>query len=702
VEQSIGIAFSTNNTEMKVIEAVTRIENVMASFAQSAARMSGSMGGAFSAVEQKMGTVTTQVGMLNTGLEKVAATARAVQGSLAGMKAPPAMGLLAGVSGAKTGAGTGAGGGGSMFPSGGMVPWFMLRWMAYGAVIHGAKAGITDIVLGKARNKLVEGQNVFAGLNMGREEVLGYENRGYEFIKKNPAAGTIQDYQKTVSEVYNAFATEMDAFKKSNPVEAEKQIGDMSEMSMIMAKALKVTPEAFANIVGKASTAQKMFMDQADRAKYDSGEKNIAELYGGTLQKIATVVRTTFMWGKNVGDMMNYVLPSALDVGMDISKVLSLGGVLISSGQKGQKAARGLRHFLEEDVGKLGVIDMAAAPGGLGAYKQYKGLKGESKQWLDAQLTELYKKRFAADPAGTLLKAAESAKVMEKRGIPLSMMNFPKAWVGQIREMMKDGFIEKYNQIMAEMPANLNPEETKAYMEETMARVQGKDVTWMRISNTWDQMMTTWARIAMEGEGAQQIATNIQGAMSKWTSYLKGTGSAVDAVEAGLASVYSMFSYLAGKFADIHAAYAELLAKIGISKGKELGIIPQSTDVPKIAETHQKGKMSSLPEFFGYGLYKMEEQFGRLYDAGSAGLGKWWRNNPLFDDGTGASGGPLPGKPYVPDSGDAQIAPQSSSTDRPTEVHVFLDGHELRNVQYENNRVAHIQRGGAGGTAYVG
>ncbi len=540
MDQTIGIIFAARGDEL-IMDAVTRIQNVLVGLEATAANVATNMTASMTKINTVMGTAKDQIIQLDAQMKKLAATAGTVGSGM----------MVGGTGKGPTGVGevipmdrVTKGGGG--ITSGKFVPFFMLRWMAYGAGIMAVRKYIKDILLGAARDKILDEENVLSGLGMTGPSINKVEEEGWKFLRKAPQTGTIHDYMKAAAETVSGANLTGDMEKMSAEKGAEVA-AITTQLSMLYAKAFESSPQVFSNMFGRIVQAKKMFMDAETRSKYDTGELDLAQLYLNELKGVQAVILSTDMWGPGMKEIMKHALPSALGIGMDVGEIMALGGVLTTGGRQGNISSRMMRQFIEKDIAGFGKLELMGGKGGGKYWERYKKTKPEKRQQIDATLREMWQKKLAISVEDTFKEAAENVERARKRGIadPVATAGIPAMWAPAIKQMMLPGFWERYRDVMTrrakELEERLSRNLTVQEQLDEMTRILGapitNDMTWRSMHMAGEEMWNAWAKTSLASKENQDMANSVTNALRKTADYFRGTASSVDAWSASLDAI---------------------------------------------------------------------------------------------------------------------------------------------------------------------
>jgi len=697
-----------------IMDSITRMETLMNSLATTATAATGKMATAFNSafapLTTKLSTIKTELGTVTRQMEALARASKSVT---------PLRVM---------GAGGGAGGrvpkddsifGMSMDK---FVPFFMMRWMLWGGLIHGAKSLMENVVLGKAREKLVEPESVLAGSNLSREQILATERRGWEFVKRNPHLGSIKDYLDAAGEVISGFS--MDLLSNLDPKGAQDQVDRMTRMSMLVGKWTKTTPEVMARLLSKTAEAQLMFMPEAERLKYETGQKQYASLVGEVMGEVASVVITTHAWGRDLANVATYTLPSALELGMSTKNILAMYGALVSGGQKPQLGARGMRSFLEK--GGVPLMQLFAAGGpDPKLFGQLKDLRGPAKESFNAQIGTIFMQAFAKDPVAWFKRMTQwyaKAKDQFGPGI-LKQIGFDPQWRGQLEMMLTPGYFAKMEQQLKriEEDKNLSEEEKARKLEEIIAEGLGQDVRYMRLKNAWAHMMSEWDLMAQKSEQVMSFAASITTAIDTLGGYFRGTNTSMQAGTAAAEALYSGVE----TFVKFMAEWRSMVHQ-GM-QGFWGGIIENSVGKENHAKASEWGKYLGLdkalnlfnrPQDYitkegvagGLGLNNFAERYWRYQQNVNVVAGWVGENVPKYAPIAPGTPTDTTGTLAAPSAGESATSDLLASLKQTimdlgerlanihVENHVEIDGEALRTTIRETNRRDAAQNFGAYGT----
>ena len=252
---------------------------------------------------------------------------------------------------------TGGSSGGGLFGGGGIgqaLP-YMIQWRALSAAIQGGKYAFTDILAGGSREKMAGALGELSAVGFNKQQKGMAERSARDYTSKFYDTSAV-DVVKAMSQTASAYSVEKLGVS---------MISRMNEAAMNAAKLSKMPEEAMAEVLSKFTNSYLSSMDKATYKALQSGERanvrgygnvNIAEMYEKTSAMLAKTIEVSNIWGKQVGEFMQYAGPVMAQRGWDPATMMAYAGVMSDLGFKGQKSGRAMKDTLTgsaEDFARL-------------------------------------------------------------------------------------------------------------------------------------------------------------------------------------------------------------------------------------------------------------------------------------------------------------------------------------------------------------
>jgi hypothetical protein len=590
MDQTIGIDFQPKNVQATIGEfakiegALTRLSGVAA----NVGKVFSSMKEGTSSMSSMTREFSTGITGMNRSISELGSTSKKVFGDMNKLMAGTGKAGGAGM----LGGGKGAGGD---FLGGGVVPWFMIRWKAYTEMLKAGHAMITDVMLGKKREPLME---QFAGLGylgLDREQILKLENRGRKFRQDFPAAGI--DPKEFLNMARESISGMAEYFK---PETMAEKVGEITAVGAAMAKVTKTKPEEMERMLGQVVQARLMRMPRAQREAYENQEKDISDLYAETASQVSHVIQKSHMWGKHLTYLASQSLPSALARNVDFGDLAAMFGGLVSAGVGGRgggtRAAVALRNMFETEGEHFAKLHIAAY-GGMAKLSQ---MPGDAREFFLHKRGEQLMQGAGQDLLGFIQRVGEWAKMAKGRGLELNMMGFPVSFSSALNTFLTEGYLDKVKQIMLEQPQIKTLPELAEAMK-TKFGVGEQETAWRRLSSAWDDMMNAWTLAANKSGETSTVANSMVTALDTTTGYFKGTKSSLDAMMASADAISTTFSYIGGIILKVDEKL-----KIGAN---ELG---------------QRFGEKYLPEWMRFKKDEQPINLDKYPETMSSATGQWW------------------------------------------------------------------------------
>ena len=492
MNQEIGITFKT--VGLQTVEGdINRLGSIMDKLHSKL----GSLNSGFSGIGRSTGDLTGKISGLSSAMGRMGSQIRTAKGEIQGLAT-----AVKSVNSLKLAGSGGPFGGGKslergLFGSLGAAG-FMLRYKAYTAALEGAKYGLVDIGMGRARSDIDQSLGKLSGLGFDKQQKYQAELASARFASRFGHTSQ-KDYVEAMTYTASSFDTNklgMDNITKMN--ESAILMGKAGQMGTT--EAAKFQNKMINQIITALPAAQyealtrggktnlKGFGGTDAQGRHLSANMNMGELSQKLMAMTAQSHATSGIFGKETMAFMSQFGPIGQSLGMNPSTSLALAGVLFDSGQHPGRSGRGMKAL---GTGKL--PEALAKTDMLAEGRLWKGATGRRKQQQDAEVL----RRSAAIQRGVganfweeMLKHTKSMDVALKMAKGKDGLSFTKTtgmsndFISLYQSMLKEGFLKR-GQDNDKSIANMSPGE--------VARRQAEQID--SIGNTWDQLVKSSGRL---------------------------------------------------------------------------------------------------------------------------------------------------------------------------------------------------------------
>ena len=423
---------------------------------------------------------------------------------------------------------------GGMFGDLGKALPYMIQWRAISGAIDAGKYLFNDILGARSRKDMAGALGELSAVSFSGTQKGQAEINAREYSSKF-ADTQSTDVIKAMSQTASAFSVKELGIS---------MITRMNEAAIHAAKLSKMPEEAMAELLSKFTNS---YLATMDKATYNAlqgggradvrgyGQVNLGEMYQKNAAMIAKTVEVSNIWGKQIGDFMQYAAPVAAQRGWDTSTMLAWSGVMADMGFKGAKAGRAEKSML------LDQADSFAALMGWYEGTHKTGLKGKAKKTQKereklgtARVNEAMSdpKKWAEFLRGAVpaIQAAMSAMKTEGLDIPKEF-GFSKEFLPQFLSKMNEGALERFDRFL-ELIRNADWEGL-----ERMRKDQVADTGYAheKLGIAWDRLVQSIAK----GENA--ITRSLAGLANvfNWAAKQFEKGNTADDIKKELTKTHS-------------------------------------------------------------------------------------------------------------------------------------------------------------------
>lgn len=565
--EQIGIEFTPKNYQ-QTIEVFGKIEASLLKLYGVAEQV----GGVFSRMQQgtsAMSSASKQFSADVTSMQRSVAELGKTTNKVFGE-----MGAAIDKTGKKTG-GKGSSTDGGWFGSMGQMGAlpFILRWKFYSETLKGMYAVWDDVLMGAGREKIVEPLRDIAVVGFDKAQRRRTEEMGRQHISKFWSAGTQKDYLIGVAEAGSAFDVNDPMFQGKGVEELNK----MTQTGAVLAASSRMKHEQAQKLLMAMVHSQMSFLPEAERKKYQGGEKKVSDLAASTAGKVAEIIKLSPSWGKDIDYLMQYAAPSALQRGWKLESLLGVAGAMALPGFRGTKLGRGMKMIMEKETEQYGALWAMSTPEGKAAYLSKTG--AEQKEFR-LKMGPIMDKLMAKDPLGFFAMAGEWLKSTSMSDESLARVGFAQQWIGQVRALAEPYVLQKARLFEQQLMEISNAEKAKGYVMDAQQDEPGWWKT--RLSNAWDGFTQSWSADSPMGKTIEGYIGFLE--HMTWLNQ----GSPKFNWETFLVETKDLVFHGA-----VMGLFLQNIADMGTALGKLAGVIPKDYQAPNLEE-HWEGIKTKL------------------------------------------------------------------------------------------------------------
>ena len=476
--QNVGIQFEAKGVEGilesfdKIDKRITETANKFMALASQLSTL-GKVAPGFKELDMAMGSLSGKTQTTAKAMGSLSAnTHSAIQGAE----------KLKNVSNQLIGGGKGGGFGGL----GAALP-YMIQWRALSGAIEAGKYLATDILAGGSREKM-------AGA-LGELSAVGFDKQQKGMAERSARDYTSKFYDTSAVDVVKAMSQTASAYSVEKL--GVSMISRMNEAAMNAAKLSKMPEEAMAEVLSKFTNSYLSSMDKATYKALQSGERanvrgygnvNIAEMYEKTSAMLAKTIEVSNIWGKQVGEFMQYAAPVMAQRGWDPGTMMAYAGVMSDLGFKGQKSGRAMKDTLmgsADDFARLMLYSER------GFYEKKGQIRKPPDSDVRGKSAEV--NRMMSDPDKFLGFLERMTPLMRQafrdtqtKGLDLTKdFGFSKDFMPQLLAILNEGALERLREFMTVI-------RDATYEDVLRKRTEQLDdtgLTLTRLKNAWDGLV---------------------------------------------------------------------------------------------------------------------------------------------------------------------------------------------------------------------
>ena len=294
---------------------------------------------------------------------------------------------------------------GSMFPSLGRVPGYMLGWRLASEGLRAAHFTLTDIILGQSREGLAKGLGELSAVGMSGTQKQDMELSAKKFSQKFWTVSA-EKYIEALS--YTASGFNINEIGATN-------LTKLHEASMKMSMVAKMSAEKSAAMMTKSVLAivAQLPSEIADKLRAGEagevpqlGKVTIGELGEKLTAQYLKAMKTTMMWGPDIQSAFKYALPNFLEMGWSPAGALAFTGSLVNAGFHAGQSGRGIKDIFVKEEGTFAKIYVK----GLGYWQeegQFDKNTGRELTGTERKINREMNRRYIEEARGVVHKSLQ-------------------------------------------------------------------------------------------------------------------------------------------------------------------------------------------------------------------------------------------------------------------------------------------------------
>jgi hypothetical protein len=269
----------------------------------------------------------------------------------------------------------------------------------YGAY-RGAKYGVTGILGGGARQKIVEENRRLYSNDMSQEEVAEVSQAGRQFSAKYPWVN-VPDYIKGTSESGSYFPNMPKKFWRSN-TERSFQLQTLGQMK---------DPIQANRMLNDTLMLQLNKLPAKEKQDALSGKNNVlSQMQDKTTAMLGKAFEISPIWAQDWSDYQKYALATEMNKGMPLSYAIARLGAM-RPGYRASTLGRGDARLFTKEATTFAKLNLAAQN------PKFDSLKPKQQKTQVNSITNEIQGKLQNDPSAVLTQAWRDVQELKARGV---------------------------------------------------------------------------------------------------------------------------------------------------------------------------------------------------------------------------------------------------------------------------------------------